>query len=436
MGRAIGGRVRQRTIVYTPLPSQERFHRSPARFKGFSGPVGSGKSQALCQEAIRLAYLNAGCTGLLGAPTYPMLREATQATLFEILESNRIPYEHHRAENVLVLTDTGSRVLFRPLDDFERLRGTNLAWFGLDELTYTAEEAWLRLEARLRDPHAKHLCGFAVWTPKGFDWVYRRFIAQRVEGYDVILAAPFENHHLLSRVPDYYERLKRSYDERFYEQEVLGKYLNIYEGQVYYGFDRKRNVCDTKVRGDMPLLWSLDFNVDPLCSVVAQREGDTLYVVDELVLRRATTGEACQELYYRWGHHPGGLVVYGDASASHRRTNGPTDLDLIREYFQARGYRRISYRFADCNPEVRSRVQLVNAMLRPTEGAPRLYIDSKCTELIADLEQVSYKPGTTIIDKDKDPRRTHLSDALGYLVWGECRPRPKAGERMERLTLF
>jgi hypothetical protein len=47
-----------------------RFHESNARFKGFSGPIGSGKSQALCQEAIKLSYLNPGRTGLVGAPTY------------------------------------------------------------------------------------------------------------------------------------------------------------------------------------------------------------------------------------------------------------------------------------------------------------------------------------------------------------------------------
>ena len=44
-----------------------------------------------------------------------------------------------KAENLLVFKDTGSRILFRPVDEFERLRGTNLAWFGLDEMTYTAE---------------------------------------------------------------------------------------------------------------------------------------------------------------------------------------------------------------------------------------------------------------------------------------------------------
>ena len=64
----------RREIAYGPLASQADFHESTATFKGFSGPVGWGKSQALCQEAIKLAYLNAGRTGLIGAPTYPMLR--------------------------------------------------------------------------------------------------------------------------------------------------------------------------------------------------------------------------------------------------------------------------------------------------------------------------------------------------------------------------
>src|SRR5437879_3840308 len=182
-----------RRIVYAPLPSQEKFHRSAARFKGFSGPIGSGKSQALCQEAIRLSYINAGRTGLIGAPTYPMLRDATVASLLEVLNGNEIPFDYLKTENVLVMRDTGSRILLRAVDEFERLRGTNLAWFGLDELSYSQEGSWLRLEGRLRDPQATRLAGFAVWTPKGFDWVYRKFLQQKTSGYDVVLARPYEN---------------------------------------------------------------------------------------------------------------------------------------------------------------------------------------------------------------------------------------------------
>src|SRR4051812_39956772 len=97
MGRI--GQIRHRDIEYDPLPSQKLFHALENRFKGFSGPIGSGKSQALCHEAIRLSYQNPGRLGLLGAPTVPMLRDATQAALLEILGRNGIPYEHNRAEN-------------------------------------------------------------------------------------------------------------------------------------------------------------------------------------------------------------------------------------------------------------------------------------------------------------------------------------------------
>src|SRR5881628_3811302 len=108
-----------------------------------------------------MACLNPGRTGLIGAPTYPMLRDATQAALVEILDGNRIPYDLNRADNFLVLRETRSKILFRAVEEFERLRGSNLAWFGLDELTYTAEEAWLRLEARLRDPRRSGCAGSA-----------------------------------------------------------------------------------------------------------------------------------------------------------------------------------------------------------------------------------------------------------------------------------
>src|ERR1700732_4510660 len=205
-------------IDYTPLPSQRAFDKSKARIKGFSGPIGSGKSAALCHEAIRLAYLNPGRTGLIGAPTFPMLRDAIPHALFDILDSNRLRYDFFKAENVLKMKDTGSRILFRALDEFERLRGTNLSWFGLDELTYVPEAAWLRLEGRLRDPKAERLCGFAAWTPKGYDWVYQRFIAEPKPGYEAIRAEPNENRFLLGKTSDFYKTLKGSYDDKFYQQ--------------------------------------------------------------------------------------------------------------------------------------------------------------------------------------------------------------------------
>ncbi|HEU5023174.1 MAG TPA: terminase family protein [Bryobacteraceae bacterium] len=422
-----------RPVKHTPLPSQQRFHDSPARFKGFSGPIGSGKSQALCQEAIRLSYQNPGRAGLLGAPTFPMLRDSTLASLTEILERNEIPFEWNKGDNILTMKDSGSRILLRPVDDFDRLRGTNLAWFGLDELTYTQEGAWLRLEGRLRDPKATRRCGFAVWTPKGFDWVYRKFIAHPVEGYEAILAKPFENRFLLDEVPDFYERLRASYDENFFRQEVMGDYLNVRGGLVYSSFDRRRNVKDLAPVQGLPLLWTLDFNVDPLCSLVVQKTRDEVRVVDEIVLRRATTEQLCEEFAARFGNPPGGVDVYGDSNGSAMHTNSDsTDYGVIRDFFRARGV-RVRFRVPKSNPSVRDRVVTVNGKLRNAAEEVSLFVSPKCKELIDDFEQVSYEEDSTQIDKTKDRRRTHASDALGYLIWQECHDSGTVGERGQRL---
>ena len=433
MGRP-GGNGAELIIQYRPLPSQRAFHDCKSRFKGFSGPIGSGKSQALCQEAIKLTYLNPGRTGLLGAPTYPMLRDATQASLLEILEENGIRFEHNKGENTIVFGDTRSKILLRAVDEFERLRGTNLAWFGLDELTYTQENSWLRLEGRLRDPKATRLEGFAVWTPKGFDWVYKRFIGPgKPEGYTAIRAQANENRYLLDKLPDFYSQLSRSYDERFYRQEVLGEYLNLTGGTVYTAFSRERHVKAAAVDRRRPLLWALDFNVDPMSSLVAQIQGRNVVIADEIVIRNGTTRDACEEFLKRHAKHEGEVVVYGDAAGNQQQTTGSTDYQMIREYFGMATNLAVTYRVPRSNPAVRDRINLVNAKLRSAAGEVELMVDPRCTELIKDFEQVAYKADSSQIDKDKDRMRTHLSDALGYLLWQECRPIVKIGERGGRL---
>ena|ERR1022692_4681381 len=428
-----GRAVRYREIAYDPLDSQKAFHKCTARYKGYSGPIGSGKSQALCQETIRLTYLNPGRTGLLGAPTYPMLRDATQATLFEILGANNIPYDHNKAENALVMIDTGSRILFRPVDDFERLRGTNLAWFGLDELTYTQEEAWLRLEGRLRDPKASVLCGFAAWTPKGYDWVYRKFIGKPARGYKTILAKPSENRHLLERDPEFYTRLRDSYDEKFYAQEVLGEYLSLDGSRVYSAFEQSQNLSDLSLDRRKPILWALDFNVDPMSSVIAQIASGRVTVLDEIVIRHATTRQAVEAFLTRYPKHEPGVHIYGDASGFAQQTSGMSDYDMVKEHFKTYSPLNVDYKVPRSNPSVRERINLMNTKLKSASGHIGLLIDRKCKELIMDFEQVCYKGDTGQIDKDRDRMRTHASDALGYLIWEECRPLPPIGEQQVRM---
>jgi hypothetical protein len=106
---------------------------------------------------------------------------------------------------------------------------------------------------------------------------------------------------------------------------------------------------------------------------------------------------------------------------------------MIRQFFSRTPYRTVDYRVPKANPMVRDRILVVNSRLRAANGDIQLQLSPKCGELIKDLEEVVYKTGTTVIDKERDPKRTHLSDALGYLVWQECHSSVKFGEQPRRL---
>lgn len=415
------------------LPSQAEFHSSKARFKGFSGPVGSGKSAALCFEAIRQSYVNRGLQGVLAAPTFAMLRDASLTSLFGILEIEDIDYEFRKSDGELTLSAPSSTVLLRSLDEPERMRGTNLAWFGIDELSYTREDGWLRLEARLRDPRASRLCGFGVWTPQGHDWIYKRFIREKVSGYECICAKPFENRFLLDKTPDYYERLKSSYDPKFYRQEALGEYLNSRVDRVYHCFNRAIHLVRQAYNPHRVLLWALDFNVAPMSSVLLQQDNGRIIVIDEIVLERATTEEACQEFENRYRGHAAGLEVFGDASGRNMHTTGTTDYTMLQSFLYRAGFRNVKVRVPSRNPPVLNRIQKVNALFTNAWGEVRLEVDERCKELIKDFDQVMFKADSGIVDKARDPKRTHASDALGYAVWELFGEKPAAGEMDKRL---
>ncbi len=179
--------------------------------------------------------------------------------------------------------------------------------------------------------------------------------------------------------------------------------------------------------------WALDFNVDPMCSLVAQKCQGEIRVVDEIVLRQTTTEQACEEFERKFGMPRGGVVVCGDANGTSRHTAGDsTDYDVIRNFFKPRGV-VVKFQVPNANPTVRDRVALVNAQLCNANGDASLIVSPRCKELIDDFEQVAYEEDSTQIDKNKDRRRTHASDALGYMVWQECRAVSTIGERNQRL---
>jgi hypothetical protein len=126
-----------------------------------------------------------------------------------------------------------------------------------------------------------------------------------------------------------------------------------------------KNVVEVSLSADERLLVGMDFNVNPMTAVVAQRSGDQCHVIDEIVLSNSNTQQMMQEIDRRYGGCEG--VVHPDPSAKSRKTSAPageTDLTII-ERAGWPVYRNSPYKVVD-------RINSVNSMLLNAQGSRRL----------------------------------------------------------------
>src|SRR5207245_4744365 len=160
---------------------------------------------------------------------------------------------------------------------------------------------------------------------------------------------------------------------------------------------------------DAPVLVGLDFNINRMAAIVAQRAGEQIQVFDEIVLTNSNTPEMMREINRIYAGRHG--VVHPDPSGVARKTSAPvgkTDFRIIEEagwtVFPAKQYKVVD------------RINTVNAKLCNAQGQRRLLISPKCKNLIKALDGLTYKNGTKIPDKSSG--LDHVTDALGYLLMG------------------
>jgi hypothetical protein len=202
-------------------------------------------------------------------------------------------------------------------------------------------------------------------------------------------------------------------DERTYRQEFQASFENVGVGLAYYAFDRTLNVRVLRYDPKQPLFWALDFNMNPLCSVLGQNYNGKVFILDELILPDSRTLAACEEFLERtqkWVGAPDltgfpegealeevrrqlqfaplNVFVYGDSTGEQRRTSASrTDWQIVKEFFgRYPDCYRATFRVPSANPPVKDRINCANAMLCNHAGDRRLLIDPRCKHLKYDAE--------------------------------------------------
>ncbi len=173
----------------------------------------------------------------------------------------------------------------------------------------------------------------------------------------------------------------------------------------------------------LPLCLEVDFNVSPLTWNISQQWGQVLVYIDQMhIVDNASVEAGVQAFRNLYPAHPAGVEVYGDGMGHNRDVQtAQSNYDLMKAAF--RGYpTAVSWLAPKNNPMERDRVNAVNRKLIGPDSLPGMVISPRCTELIADLNEVVWKEDGSKLLKiyaaaDPYHLRTHSSDAAGYHIW-------------------
>jgi hypothetical protein len=416
--------VNQHEAILSLKPNQAKVFNCPARFRILVAGRRFGKTYLALAEILRLALEPNRVIWYVGPNDHQSKR-----IVWDRLKALTRHYWAKRANETALRIDlaSGSTIVVSGAFHPDSLRGEGLDLIVLDEYASMKPQAW----AEVFRPALSDRLGRALFigTPKGRNHFYELFEYAHTDPN----WAPFQFTTAQGELVDATElgHAARELDPLSYQQEFGAEFVSAGRHRVYYAFDRAVHLQPIAFDPTHPVIWSIDFNVNPMCMLLIQRIGDNVQVFDEIVLPNANTEAACQAflerlepLYkrvpsYLW---PMPIKVYGDASGHQKRTSAAdTDWTIIRQFFARwKGTFQESFHVLSANPPVRDRINCVNSRLRNSVEEARLFVDPRCRELVKDLEQVVWatdSTGAVLSELDKSDRaRTHASDALGYYI--------------------
>ena len=363
-----------------------------------------GKSYLSCIELLRGAIDRPGETFFYCAPTYRMAKDIAWKALKKLVPKVWIASKNETDLRLDLVN--GSSIELKGTENAMALRGRSLSGVVLDEAAFMGSEVWFEvIRPALADKQ-----GWALFisTPDGtaswfYDlWCYtasdptgewQRWCYTTIEGGNV----PEEE----------VEAARAQLDERTFRQEFEASFENL-TGLVAVSFGDENISTDAKDINVMPILLGVDFNVDPMSGICAVRDGENLYVFDEIMLTGgATTWDFAEEVVRRYGVDRR-VIACPDPTGGARKTAGvgATDHSILR-----RSGFNVSSPKAPW--KIRDKITAVNTALLDASGSRRTFIHPRCKQLIKSLRTLTYAPNTGLPNKNLGV--DHAFDAFGYL---------------------
>jgi phage terminase large subunit len=426
----------EKTNKRGPLPKQAEFMQSVldpngAKYVLYCGGVGSGKTLIGCITMLTMAIMYPG-DYLICRQYAPELKITTLKTFLEICPPELI-HEYRVADGIVKIKSSGgaiSNVIFRQLEEPDKLRSLNLSGFYIDESSQVSEAAFMLLQGRLRGKGLRK--GFLTTNPNGHDWQYSWFVKQDMfnnedakKSYKLIRAPSTENIHL----PEgYVESMLAAWSPERIKREIEGSF-DAFEGMVYHEFRRDVHVIQPfKVPDDWTRVAGVDHGYrNPASWIFGAVDYDgNIYIYKEFYEREWLIEEIIKG--NKKANKPGILQLTRGEKISEARIDpsvravrgatGFTDWDIYQENLPR------DFPLLLANNEKQAGIDRVKSYLKvdPRTNKPRLFIFNTCHNLIDEMSKYRYKELTHTQQgkqaEKEEPVKVddHALDALRYLI--------------------
>lgn len=442
----------QINFEYKPIPVHTPFHVSSAPERFLFGAFGSGKTWAICAESIAWCLEFPGIRGLIARRTVPELRDTTETVFFEILphELRLAGTTKRTGGHVESFTfPNGSKVLFRAIDEWEKLKSLNVGFIAWDEVDEFDEETYQGMLSRVRQreptPEASALGAgnierrgvWAASNPAGHNWCWRRAVNPdtKADRVDYFKSTSFDNPYL---PPEYFDYLLQ-YPEQWVRRYVLCQF-DDFAGQIYEEWNWDDHVLKTplKLEGHQAYwmgmdpgtrsptagLWVVKDDTGEISghkrSIIGVAEYQQNYTAAQEHAKRWRQLEAQHKMNVRWRVADPSIMTVdrGNNMALHEQ------------------YRRLGYRFALGPKNHKDRIPALGQMI----SMKRFLLTPNCPMTYEAIKNYQWEDLSTAmkqkgVDAPERPLKSndHLVDCSQYLCSRFIKPlRPEPGK--ESLT--
>lgn len=441
---------------YKMVPTAERFHADDSFVRGIMGPIGSGKSVAMCMEIFQRSIKQLPVNGVRKSRwavirnTFGELKTTTIKTWQEWFPERICPITFgspiwgRMPFAVGDGTDVDLEIFFFPLDapkDVGKLLSLELTGAWLNEAREIPKSALDALTGRVgRYPKKGNWSGIIMDTnpPDDDHWWYKVSEEEKPKGWkffrqppaikklgDIYVGNPeAENVCNIEIGHEYWLRQVPGKKQEWIKVYLEGQYGHISNGRSVwpeyndaYHFSEK----DIEPLRGLPLILGVDFGLTPAAVFLQQKPDGNIIVLDELVsegmgIRQFAKTLLKPKLNTEYTHME--VVAFCDPAGKQK---AQTDEKTCVQELEAAGVPTVA---AKTNVFMARRESVAGYLTRMFDGRPGLILSPRCKVLRKALnggyvfERVQVAGEERYKDMPCKNKFSHIADALQYGVMG------------------